>query len=312
MPGKENACQSATTGYLALRWIEALYPGEPVTLVNFGYEVMNSTYRTSYHNWKYEDSVLAGYPHIYTGGRTVHESMNVAYCVDRESVQRAEMSADTVLRNNPNARILMVSQARLATRYENIVVPSTTYGRWLRELVAAGRSSTGVLRLLLPDVLPDLDRVISLDPDTICKDSLDALWRQDIEYIGAAHSHDAGVAQAKELGIKQYSLTSVMLMNLAELRQAGFTGHAMFAASNFSFPGMPWYGDETVVNACFGKYIRPLSTRWCYCMNRSYSKYIPKDSKRTPDEYTIGDAAILYYIGGQHSAQQDYYQHGIY
>ena len=62
-PGKTKC---ATTGYMAVKYLESLYPGEEIVLVNFGFDVKNSTYRCPWHNWQYEARELAKFKHIYT------------------------------------------------------------------------------------------------------------------------------------------------------------------------------------------------------------------------------------------------------
>lgn len=62
-PGKVRCM---TTGYMAIAWIRKIFPDQPVTLVNFGFEVKNSTYRCPWHNWRFEAEALKHYPHLST------------------------------------------------------------------------------------------------------------------------------------------------------------------------------------------------------------------------------------------------------
>ena len=42
-----------TTGYMVTEYMRYKYPKAEINLVNFGYEVSQSTYRCPYHNWKF-------------------------------------------------------------------------------------------------------------------------------------------------------------------------------------------------------------------------------------------------------------------
>lgn len=65
-PIEEGKARCATTGYMAVKYIESLFPEEKIVLVNFGYDVKKSTYRCPWHNWKFEAKALAKFEHIYT------------------------------------------------------------------------------------------------------------------------------------------------------------------------------------------------------------------------------------------------------
>lgn len=78
-------------------------------------------------------------------------------------------------------------------------------------------------RLLLPDVLPDLDRVLALDADTLVLQSLGPLYEQDLgDNLLAAVAQPAPTKHhlgALGLGPDQpYFNAGVMLMNLAAMR----------------------------------------------------------------------------------------------
>lgn len=60
-----------TTGYMVAMFMRHEYPDEEIVLVNFGFEVKNSTYRCPWHNWRFEDKALAEFRHVYTAGEDV-------------------------------------------------------------------------------------------------------------------------------------------------------------------------------------------------------------------------------------------------
>ena len=284
-----------TTGYMAVKWLETIYPGEKITLVNFGHGVKKSTYRCPWHNWRFEDKVLGAYPHIFTADVAENDRIEVAYCCEADDLETMMMSAKSVLRHNPCAHITVVSAKPLEIPYliDRVVYePPPRVGDTGRAV-----SSLTSLRLALPDALPELTKVILLDCRTLCRSSLNELWRKDVKYIGACHSHDFGRMQAGEIGIDTYHLGAMLLMNIEALREMKFSAVAAFAAGHFVMPRTRFLGDETVLNACFCDIIETLPTKWCYCMNRRYRTYGGEDVNNNT-------ASILHYIGGQDDAMR--------
>lgn len=283
-----------TTGYMAVKWVEKMFPGQTITLVNFGYEVDKSSYRCPWHNWRFEAKVLGEYKHIFTADLAEHDRIEIAYCGDADCLERIKLSAASVLRHNPNAHITVVSPEPLALPdgLDNVVFNPGRY-----RLRPAGGREAGYLRLFLPEALPGMEKVICLDCSTLCRSSMNGLWRKNVKLLGACHSHDFGRKQAAQLGIETYHLSAVLVMNLEALREMRFSTIAAFAAGHFAMPGTQYLGDETVLNACFSDCIETLPTKWCYCIHRRYRTYDgEKDNSNT--------ANILYYIGGQNDAMR--------
>ena len=65
-PIENGKTRCATTGYMAVKYLERFFPEEEIVLVNFGYDVKVSTYRCPWHNWVFEARELAKFKHIYT------------------------------------------------------------------------------------------------------------------------------------------------------------------------------------------------------------------------------------------------------
>ena len=69
--------------------------------MNFGFEVRKSSYRCPWHNWRFEDKELAKFRHVYTADLAEHDRIEVAYCCDQAYLDRIGVSAESVLRHNP-------------------------------------------------------------------------------------------------------------------------------------------------------------------------------------------------------------------
>ena len=64
-PIEEGKVKCMTTGYMVTKWMQQLYPQAEIILVNFGYEVKNSSYRCPWHNWNFEAEDLKSFQHIF-------------------------------------------------------------------------------------------------------------------------------------------------------------------------------------------------------------------------------------------------------
>lgn len=126
-------------------------------------------------------------------------------------------------------------------------------------------------RILLPELLPEVERVLYLDVDTMVVDSLEPLWETDVsEHLLGAVSNvfqDNHLHRPGELGIpsyKDYFNSGVMLMNLREMRRCGAAGQVRRCAIERG-EELEW-PDQDALNLVLGARRLPLHPRW-NCMN---------------------------------------------
>lgn len=221
--------------------------------------------------------------------------MQIVYCIDAAALPLFRMSAASVRKFNPEAKITVISTAPLDTGCDNLVVkmPAANYRHTPNDRL----SDATYLRIFLPDFLPGVSKVIYLDADTICTGPLDELWEITPAYLAATHSHDYGIKQAQQIGIDVYSLDSVLVMNLKALRKTGFVKNFIAALDHAQFPRTNFYAAETVLNVCFRELIQPLDLRWNYCHNRRYTQYADRIEEK--------DARIIHFIGPDKSPMKD-------
>lgn len=122
-----------------------------------------------------------------------------------------------------------------------------------------------LMRLGLPDLLPDLDKVLYLDGDILVLEDVSALYQTDITDVLVAGVKDIGChrksSYTRQLS-DQYINTGVMLMNLDLLRREHFVERFFEARKNA--PKYWQYQDQDVINYCCGNRIRELPPRWNY------------------------------------------------
>ncbi len=126
-------------------------------------------------------------------------------------------------------------------------------------------------RIFLPELLPEVERVLFLDADLIVLGSLQALWETDLDdcYLAAVtnllqHDH---MHRPAELGIdrpQDYFNAGVMLMNLELMRRDG-CAEALYAYGTEHVDQL-MFRDQDALNAVLSGRRRPLHPRW-NCMN---------------------------------------------
>lgn len=123
-------------------------------------------------------------------------------------------------------------------------------------------------RVLLPDLLPAVDRVLYLDADTLAVDDLTALWETDLgdALVGAVTNvFEPGVdAHARAMGVApgDYFNSGVLLLNLARMREEG----AAAALIGIGRDRPLLWPDQDALNLVLGVRRVALDPRW-NCMN---------------------------------------------
>ena len=210
--------------------------------------------------------------------------MVIVWCIDKNYEEYARVSINSYRRHNPTAKIIVVSEEPIKEDVgydENVIIklPEKFRNRGEGDRI----TNTAYLRLFLPQ-LP-YDKVLYVDADTICQKPLDDLWNLDVKYVGVTESHKYGKKQAEDLGLDRYALSGMMLMNLANLRDIGFTERCL-AVQKMDIPNDMWQHDETCLNLGMKGKLTFVPLCFNYCHNREYDNPIPEE-----------DAYILHFVG---------------
>lgn len=130
-------------------------------------------------------------------------------------------------------------------------------------------------RVLLPELLPQVGKVLYLDADTIVADKLEPLWDTDLadNYLGAVtnvfqHNHVQRPAELGLAGSEVYFNSGVLLMNLAQMRADG-SSDALRAYARAHAHEIEW-PDQDTLNVVLGSRRLPLHPRW-NCMNSMFA-----------------------------------------
>jgi lipopolysaccharide biosynthesis glycosyltransferase len=122
-------------------------------------------------------------------------------------------------------------------------------------------------RLLLPERLPSVDRVLYLDVDTLAADDLGPLWETDLRgnWVAAVTNvfEPWAAGRPAELGLpgpQAYFNSGVLLLDLAGLRRDG-RGTALRAFVREHGDELLW-PDQDALNVVLGERRLPLHPRW--------------------------------------------------
>jgi len=140
--------------------------------------------------------------------------------------------------------------------------------RRLRGLPAVDRFGSIVWwRLLLPELLEDVDRVLYLDCDTLALSSLLPLWREDLGTSALAavanvieprmRDHVAGLGVDYPGG---FFNAGVLLLQLDRMRDEGSTDELLTYALSHQ-KALPW-NDQDALNVIFNRRWHSLHPRW--------------------------------------------------
>lgn len=159
-------------------------------------------------------------------------------------------------------------------------------------------------RLLLPELLPELDTVLYLDCDIIARKDMSELFRTtDLgdNYLAAVYEApiEDQASRITELGCspQSYFNSGVLIMNLRKMREDGVSSKLLDACRKdyMEFP------DQDALNVvCQGK-VLPLSPLY----NGIRTFYIPKYMKEFSDMYSdylwyeVDSHANIHYTGGK-------------
>lgn len=204
------------------------------------------------------------------------QRIDVAIAADDNYVQHAAVVAHSLLVHHPHRRI------RLHFLHSGTSAPETL--ATLRSAVESGGGeflevrippaiaqrlrphphfgTHAWMRMLLPELLGDIDRVLYLDSDVVVHDRLDALWSTPLDeqhWIAAVinplypHQRPARLSTLGLSGPRDYFNSGVLLMDLARLRAERASEQLLDFADRFT--GELVYPDQDVLNAV-------LKNRW--------------------------------------------------
>lgn len=160
------------------------------------------------------------------------------------------------------------------------------------------------LRLLLPELLPDLDRVLYLDCDIIVRQDLAKLWSEtDLgdNYLGAVYEAaiEGQAERFRALGCDpaKYFNSGFLLMNLEQMRQEKVSERLLEACR---VPYLEFPDQDALNQVCQGR-VLPLSPLYNSIRTFFIPKYKPDFVRQYSEElwHQVQHGGTIHYTGGK-------------
>lgn len=159
-------------------------------------------------------------------------------------------------------------------------------------------------RFEIPAFLPNLSRVLLLDPDIVVRKSLKEFWQTDLEdFAVAAVENPLSSAYPKRLKYAKtfgYFNAGIVLMDLDKLRAMDFENKCFDIAKNN--PEITWHVDQCFINSVLHNQWKRLPYKYNFMSIMPFESYKEEyyGLKITPDSEVIeamNDTLIVHFIG---------------
>ena len=168
-------------------------------------------------------------------------------------------------------------------------------------------SPAAIFKFFIPELLPNLDRVIYLDSDILIQSDLAELWQTDIASAYAAVVKDNQTITGRDKHLKwlgfnhaAYFNSGVMLLNLARMRHDDMPKKLI----DYRIHGKNRFMDQDALNMVFGDCVKYVSIKynclnWLFiaCTTAQLQEMFGAEDIASTQEETCSRAVILH-IGG--------------
>jgi lipopolysaccharide biosynthesis glycosyltransferase len=171
-------------------------------------------------------------------GSGMNEKINLVFCIDSAYVQHLSVTlASIIMHNDPGALRAFILYSSLEQNEKELLLQigkkfniELVLEEVSIERIAGLRSHLHIspamyYRLLLPEILGDLDKVIYLDCDLVVETGLRDLWITDLNGLGCVGWDEENPAQTGRLDLDSdfYINSGVLVINLALWREEGIS-----------------------------------------------------------------------------------------
>ena len=209
-----------------------------------------------------------------------------AVCIESVISSKA---ADTKLEFHIVAENILDNQSKFLIRfnqYENVhleIIPvgESSLAQYHHDTARTFRAATmaALYKFSIPDLFPELDKILYMDGDTITKKDLTELWKNDISGCFAGVVVDSGVLYSQSRTVKrfpQYFNSGVLLLNLQQMRDENCTERLIECKKSENESTLV---DQNVLNTIFEDRVRflPLTYNFLFTnLTRAAERYTEK------------------------------------
>tara|TARA_R110000868_G_scaffold246584_2_gene503173 strand:- start:113 stop:976 length:864 start_codon:yes stop_codon:yes gene_type:complete len=254
--------------------------------------------------------------------------MNIVFTTDENYIQHLNVALISLLSNNEKHQIsVFILSAASGELFDDILRLNDTYScnikivkieeSQIEGLKISSHITLGAYyRLLLSQVLPEIDKALYLDCDLVVQSDISELYETNIDdnYVGAVP--DYFFHEYVEVDINpenQYFNSGVMLINLIKWRQDNIQYRLLEYASARGDDLLYW--DQDVLNKIFEGSWKELEWKW-NCQTDLFHKK-KRESNKSLGAVAMTDAVIIHFTNktkpwhyrSMHPMKKEYYKY---
>jgi lipopolysaccharide biosynthesis glycosyltransferase len=218
--------------------------------------------------------------------------MNIVYSGNANYFPHIGISITSLVRHNKPTNVYLLTDMNSSLQSAELLKYSKSIGININVIIVNLASSSfriskkipivAYYRLLLPDLLPDIDKVIYLDGDIIINNSIEFLWNLNLQDNFIAAVEELEINKSLKINLfgteAPYFNSGVLVMDLQSFRKHKLTNLMLDFAANHKEKII--YHDQCTLNYFLQNKWLKLSATYnfmsCHFRNEQYSKEIPE------------------------------------
>ena len=248
-----------------------------------------------------------------------HKSINIAICVDERGANQIRVLLYSIEVNNPGGGTIYLVYEHLSdkqkqaletlgaqfTRFKLQLLPLSATDKYLLKQISLRNAHLPLstyYRILLPYLLPEVDRVLYLDYDVLVINELTSLYNANLNHHFLGVVRDLGVIVKEDWSkslfndsYRDYFNAGVLLMDLAAFRKYGVS----WKLHQFIVASTPFFSleDQDALNLFFKDAVEYLDLDYNY-VTRLFLNALPAE------ERSLEQIKILHFLGSEKPWQE--------
>ncbi|MBF0601458.1 glycosyltransferase [Limosilactobacillus oris] len=248
-----------------------------------------------------------------------HKSINIVICVDERGADQIRVLLYSIEVNNPGGGTIYLVYEHLSdkqkqaletlgaqfTRFKLQLLPLSATDKYLLKQISLRNAHLPLstyYRILLPYLLPEVDRVLYLDYDVLVINELTSLYNANLNHHFLGVVRDLGVIVKEDWSkslfndsYRDYFNAGVLLMDLAAFRKYGVS----WKLHQFIVASTPFFSleDQDALNLFFKDAVEYLDLDYNY-VTRLFLNALPAE------ERSLEQIKILHFLGSEKPWQE--------
>ena len=244
------------------------------------------------------------------------DSMDILVTIDENYIEPLEVMLFSLFKNNPDFRgnVWLIHQTIPEEDIEKMTDWVNKFSWSLKTIKVDDHFFDDAktderypkemyFRLLCGEILPtNIKRILYLDPDILVINSLESLWRLDLEgsLLGAATHKgvtniSSGINNIRLSTDHDYYNSGVMLIDVVQARKIIDIESINQAIEKFG--NLLFLPDQDILNHLYGKYIREINEELWNYDSRKYMSYLARSRGNHDIFWVMTNTSIIHFCG---------------